>query len=78
MSFDIAEHAYLPPIIPSWKVGLLAVNANPSHTDVAASGYAFPKPETVCKCPNPREAENHTAGMASITSGTDHAAGTSF
>ncbi len=54
-SFDIAEHAYLPPIIPSWKAGLLAVNADPSRTDVAASGYTFPKPELFVSVQTPEK-----------------------
>ncbi|KAK0445818.1 hypothetical protein EV421DRAFT_1902184 [Armillaria borealis] len=43
--FEVAAHAYLPPIIPSWQAGLLAVNADPSRSDAPAAGYAFPKPE---------------------------------
>ncbi len=54
-SFEIAEHAYLPPIIPSWKAGLLAVNADSSRTNVATSEYAFPKPELFVSVQTPEK-----------------------
>ncbi len=43
--FTVVEHPCLPPINSAWQAGLLTVDTNPTCTQMAPAGYAFPHPD---------------------------------
>ncbi len=43
--FTVVEHPCLPLINSAWHAGLLTVDTNPTRTQMAPAGYAFPRPD---------------------------------